>query len=144
MTDQAKTDGNFHKILWELCYPSGVEKGILAVKQLSEEAKIKPGTLYGKIESGKFSIDEAFRIAGVYAAHGEFQLANLILPEGYHVVPYECTCGVNGSLDDEYKECTVVLGQMAEKFDKGDRKGALKILPHAKQVFSKIEREVTS
>lgn len=127
-------------LLRELLY--GVRPAVLSKQELSLATGIPESTISNKLNGQTdFTARQYIAIARAYAEHGEFRLANLVVLEGYSIAPVDCTCGVNGSMDDEISEFVQIAGKVKTKFDSGDHKGAARLIPGAGLIVTRMQKE---
>lgn len=119
------------------------ENALLSVKELA--AALDPmalRTIYSKIEAGNWTAAEFAMLVKAYAKIGDFTLFDLMLPEGYGIAPYDCTCQINHSMDDEAADMVQLTGEVITKYRIGDKKGAARMLPRIKGIIPRMEKEI--
>jgi len=144
VTTEVKVQVDLLAILRPMVYAA--RPPVLTVKEIRAAIGASAdSTVYNKLNGqSPFTVEEFIAIARACAAKGEFTLSRLVLVDGLTIVPLGPGLPVNGTMADEVKELVEVAAEITTKNDKGDKTGALRVIPRAHNVIHRIEREVNA
>lgn len=115
--------------------------GVLSFKQLGNLWGGAYSTANHTVAEGRVNASQFIQFALACAERGDFSLVDMVVPEGYVLIPAD-KAPINHSLDDELADSTEHFGRAREAFVKGKKRDAKKYLNLAKKDMTRMEREI--